>query len=390
MNILVIGYEHTIYEVQSMISEKYYSSTTDCIETCLWNDSQMINQLLVSKVCIYDWYIVAAGSTELSQQICNTINSVFEIPSSKIINYSSFYNATIPYMRVDKRMKPVAYCDGIILGISHAEVGIIPELLPGSFVNLAVSSQDLYYNLKTLEHCIEQYPEKIKHIKHLIIDLFDYTYFNYDVSRSKTFFTYIRYEGFNKDPHNYCVNKNFNVDYDSFLKYILSQNYEGITKEKLELWFDIFEDVHEKNNYKDYTVSDFINNRNNIVTEKDVESYKADTSIVINRYEDTIEENIEIFYQILETAKKINPSINITCLLLPRYIKAQAKADVLYAPWKQEFYRIIDSAKEKYDFNFIDLKDIELASQSSCFHDVSHLNYAGAIVFSNYLSKLIQ
>lgn len=75
--------------------------------------------------------------------------------------------------------------NGMVLEISHAEVGILPKALNGDFCNLAVSSQDIYYNMKTLKYCIDNYPNKIQDLQYLIFEMYDYTYFNYDVSLSK-------------------------------------------------------------------------------------------------------------------------------------------------------------------------------------------------------------
>ena len=70
--------------------------------------------------------------------------------------------AYIPAMRADRVMTNPLYAEyeGLILGISHAEVGIAANRMTGNWANLAVSSQDIFYNYKTLEYCIGKYWEK--------------------------------------------------------------------------------------------------------------------------------------------------------------------------------------------------------------------------------------
>ena len=81
--------------------------------------------------------------------------------------------------------------DGVILGLSNVEVGVIPSQFKAAFCNLAVSSQDIYYNLKTLEYCYENYYEKLKNLKYAIVDLHDYNYFNFDTSLSNSAVKYL-------------------------------------------------------------------------------------------------------------------------------------------------------------------------------------------------------
>lgn len=77
-----------------------------------------------------DIYIVVSKNPTFSNEITNMMVLVFGISASIIIDFYLYYKATIPLMTVDKRMaKHTSQIDGIVLGISHAEVGIIPEII---------------------------------------------------------------------------------------------------------------------------------------------------------------------------------------------------------------------------------------------------------------------
>lgn len=76
-------------------------------------------------------------------------------------------------------------CEGMMLGISHACVEIISRCLQRDFCKLARSLQDLFYNLKAFEYYVKNYPKKISDLRYLVLEIYDYTYFDYDVSKSK-------------------------------------------------------------------------------------------------------------------------------------------------------------------------------------------------------------
>lgn len=86
--------------------------------------------------------------------------------------------------------------DGLVLGISHGMVGIVEGKMPGKVCNLCYSSQDIYFNYLTLKKCYEQYYYEIKDLKYVVIDMFDYFYFNFDTILSGAFDSFFEASGF--------------------------------------------------------------------------------------------------------------------------------------------------------------------------------------------------
>jgi len=105
----------------------------------------------------YDCIIVAFQNGELSKDICGLIKEIITNENCTVFDYTLWHNATIPLMRADRTMSNPLYSEynGMILGISHAEVGFLANRFQ-SCCNLAVSSQDLFYNFKTLQYCISK------------------------------------------------------------------------------------------------------------------------------------------------------------------------------------------------------------------------------------------
>ena len=334
MRIIIIGIAEDIEEVSSFINHE--ENTVDIL---FWNDYEQIYDLIFRKTN-YDVCVIAVRDEELADAIVEQAARNFGIEHRKIINYYLFYHATIPHMKMERVLSiPRKNYDGIILGISYSEVGIIPEILGNHFINLSVSSQDLFYNLKTLEYVKENYPERMKGIQYLILDMFDYTYFNFDISLSKTVFYYYSYGGYVLDEHNFGKNKSVHCSFDEGMKTSTSKKYKDITEDQITLWYSLFGDVHKKDGYKGYKEIDEIYKRNRIVDDDAVKRYEYEQSIVKNVFENTISENIAVFDRIIELARSINPDIRIVCVILPQYIKGMDCNQDLYFAWKERFIK---------------------------------------------------
>ena len=103
-------------------------------------------------------------------------------PAEKVLDGWRIYRSFYPkekYARILSNPQ-IGKLDGIVLGISHAEEGIRSSLLPGRAANFASSSQDLYFNYFTAQKIWEEYPDKVSDLKYVVIDMFDYTYFNFE------------------------------------------------------------------------------------------------------------------------------------------------------------------------------------------------------------------
>lgn len=385
MKILLIGKEYDINLAYNTVRNK------EIIDKIIyWDDDYGPEELEPDMLTEYDAVIVAIKDEKHAGYLYELLVCIMGNDESRIIDFYAVYRAIVPVMIVDRVMKnPLKpKYDGMILGISHANYGIIPRCLHVPFCNLAVPSQDIYYNLKTLEYCLSNYRGKISELKYLIIDMFDYTYFNYDVSLSKTAVSYYYYYGgYTLDAHNFAQNKNFDYSFEHMRMLLQEKKLEGITGEKMILWETIFDNVHEKMQYCEFDNPVKLFERARIVKAKDLEEYQVCTSIVKNTYQETIKENIGYFYELLDLVYKINPDMKVFIILLPRYAKAEEMAVGAYAGWKKLFYDIIEETGKEYPFQFIDFKGHEISQERACFYDVSHLNYYGAVKFTNLLNE---
>lgn len=244
--------------------------------------------------------------------------------------------------------------DGMILGPSQAEVGIVPERLSeGCFVNLALSSQDIYYNYATLRYCAAEHMEQISRMSALIIDMMDYCYFNYDVSLSREIRNYIRFGGI-EDPHNYYANKNYNKP-----------------------WEELVMEAHNDHPKPQ--------NRSRIVKDSDLEQFPNSNALRTKRFETTIEENTMTFHRLLKLARDINPNMRIICLFLPRFYKTRERFSEVFARWNSEYMEILRESQKQYGFEFLDYTDHAITMRRDLYFDAPHLNVTGAKLFTNLL-----
>ncbi|MGN0620283.1 MAG: CDP-glycerol glycerophosphotransferase family protein [Porcipelethomonas sp.] len=295
-------------------------------------------------------YIIIT-SKKLYREINEILTNVYGISQERIILFWKLYKASLPEMACDRTMMNPEYnsLDGIILGISHAQTGIIENNLQGKWCNLAVSSQDLYYNLKTLEHCLEVYPEKIKSIKYAIIDLYDYSYFNFDTSLSDSAVKYILFNGYNLDPHHFDQNKNAKYSYDEYCEYFRTLRFSEITENELKIWKKMFPDALELAGYEDPDrISSYMNlsKRLKTVNDEEIKNYKYDSKTSTVFFRDTIEENVGNLCRIFDTLIGINPDIKIYTVIIPKYIDVELKHKTRMAKHVGYFNNTIEILKK--------------------------------------------
>lgn len=350
----------------------------------------------------YDIIIICIGDKAIRKSIIKNFKE-YKIDLEKVFDFYEIYlkvysqQLDIPLKNVDRIMcKNAEEYKGVILGISHAQCGINPKYLRKKFCNLALGSQDLYYNLKTLKILKENYFQKIKGLEYAIIDMYDYTYFNYDVSLSKNAIEYYRHSGFrDNDSHNYKKNRYFNRS--------IQEEIINIDKEDLNLFNELFENnkIDINSDYKktgafDRRFDDFALKKDTVkcITDKEIDEYKntfKESSIEKKCFKETIKENKIIFDDIMSVLTSINPEIKIYLILLPVHKEMiQLKRNInLYL--KENFYNILKEFEEVYNFKLLDFYEHkEISSQDNYFYDIHHLNYDGATIFTKMLNSYIE
>lgn len=328
--------------------------------------------------------VVAIKDEGVRQEVLKKLS--LAVKDEFILDFYQFYEALLPMRRSDRVLSNPRFqeYEGLIFGISQAEVGLIGERLGVPFANLAVSSQDIYYNYKVLLYAIGKYMHKLQKVKYIIFEMYRYNYFNYDASRSNGIIQYYNWSGILDDPHHYDP-----VKYRYVEQMLLEKKLQGITNEKLRLWNEIFADVHEADNYKSFDTIPELHLRKKTVEDREVQEYDFAKSIVRKRFDETISENLIYFRDILAVIRKTWPEARIILLHMPWYEPAIIRSEPFYREWKEEFYLILEEFRQFAEFEYIDYFHHPISKERELWYDFLHLNYEGAVRFTEEVRSVL-
>lgn len=245
--------------------------------------------------------------------------------------------------------------EGVITGLSYAEVGIDSKDLPYDFVNIALSAQDLYYDFEFFKY-IFNFNNVKKSLKYVIINLAYYS-FDYDMTKTIAKYRIQRYINYFEDYHNNKDIIGVNITKSFFEKNTKISYYDEMNKVK----------------------SNTIMKRND-----ENQIYEATRNSQMN-YKDTRKEYVKIFENYLSFLKdnEIKPII-VVCPASDEYRKYfNIKIN------RKKFYDIIFSFKNRYDFDVLDYFCDDNFKEDD-FWDYSHLNGKGRKKLTGLLSNDIK
>ncbi|MBY7738395.1 hypothetical protein [Paenibacillus polymyxa] len=251
--------------------------------------------------------------------------------------------------------------NGFVTGLSYAEVGVdINELKPYNVVNLAVSSQDLFYDYQWVKMLVQR-----QNINFVFIGLSYYS-FEYDLSKSNMKDKMKIYSSFLEEENERILPdiKLFKQVANKVFKY----NF-------IEILFDILKVVGES--WWDSYVSRKME-KNDIEMGRDL-AFK-DCS---KNYPNTVLKNIEILIKMISLLQSNNiRPILLVCPTSKYYYNFFSQRI------KNEFKENIKKITEDFQIDIIDLFESESFSDND-FYDASHLNKEGAQKFTLILKEYL-
>lgn len=303
------------------------------------------------------------------------------------------YMARFPRKRYQRIMNRRLHkkLDGLVLGISHGMTAIDEDLLPGEVCNLCESSQDIYFNCKVMEHMIDEYYEQIKELKYVVIDMFDYTYFNFDTIQTGAYEPFLENSGFLCESRMPWLKEKSVEDINED---IARKRRAAESESSQRILDSLFPNIME-NGEDAYKGEMVLKERKKTLSDEVINRYMnrpTYTSIQLRVFEKTIEFQIDNFEKLIQLIRGINPNINILLLLLPKFYGVEEQEKIVNATWKDFFYQVIEEVQSKYSrVYFMDEKEnIDFSARKDLYQDLTHFNYNGAEEFSNYLSDVIK
>lgn len=333
-------------------------------------------------------YVVLEMREEMALLVRELLVKCCSIPTEKMVDFYKGYHNMLWIPKIQKVMGNPKYYDmkGLIMGLSHGETGIVSAMFPKKTCNIATGGQDIYYNLKSLEWCMEHHKNGLRGIEYVIFDMYDYSYFNLDTSLGKNAVNYyLNWDGYLWDGHHFDDNKNFNYSFTQLREVMERQKYDRITQQEEQNFHFCFPSVLEASNYEEFEDDYKVKNITNVVTEKELEEYVIETSMVKKDFPETKKENLESFEKILFLLNKINPDIKIKIVLMPRCRCIEKRMEPYDKVLKTEFMENLYQMQRKYPFEIFDLKGLEeISSHREYYYDGEHLNRYGAEQFTKY------
>ncbi len=329
---------------------------------------------------------------ELADWILRALREM-EIPEDIIVDGWRIYRSLYPREEYARKLEnpKMKKLDGVVFGISHAEAGIRADFLPGDACNFASSSQDIYFNYFTAQRIWNRYYEKVKDIKYAVIEMFDYTYFNFETMYTGATLNFFHKSGI-ECPKEYdsLENKNLTMSAAEINNYLRTKWAYSSEKER-RLVEEYFENLieNDENAYHNHNLVDGVRK----ITEDEIEQYRKEpsiTSIQVSVFEKSIEKNVKYMYELLRFLYERNPEIKIILCLIPKYKVVEEFESATFADWKIFFEKILSDLQQKIPFTYLNFKeDEEISARKDFYWDMTHLNDDGACVFSKKLGNRI-
>lgn len=361
----VIGYTDSYARISKFNGKPFY-------------DISMINKL------DFDYVIITIKECKTAWDIKLELSSEYNIPDEKIIPFFVYANYQNYEIKLSKAKDDA---EVLIFGNSHATFGYLAEQMSKPTINLSCSAQDIISNFHIFEKCYEMYGNKLKNIKYIVIDMYDYNVYNVDNSLGNSYITYLKAGGY-EEERNWKQNSNHiagNTFEQDIFKILGRRIHDEEASERMKRIFGT-------NVFCDYMTEEEIANNNweHIETDAPLTTRQILSSVVTHKREDTISNNIEIMHVFLKKIKMINPNIHIVLTLIPRYETMEIVMKSYMQEWEKMFNFQIAQYKELYGIKFINFKKcIELYSNCRFYRDVSHLNTIGANCLTNMLDECL-
>ncbi len=315
------------------------------------------------------------------------------IPKYKFFDGFRIYQSFYPKEKYARILSnpDIDKLDGIVFGISHAEVGILSSLLPGRAANFASSSQDIYFNYLTAQKIWKEFPEKVSDLKYAVIDMFDYTYFNFETMLTDATINFFQISGLDCPAlFDKIGNKNISASAEEINAYLQTQWPHATTTEQA-VFSQLFKNAkdYDEHAYCDYPLTD----RTRKLQQDTIQGYHDNpniTSIQINTFGESIERNLEYFCEFLRFLKSKNPDLVIFLCLLPKYRDVEEFEISQFAVWKEFFENLLSKVQKKVPFIYFNYKeDISLSCNPDYYWDMTHFNHDGSVAFTKKLANAI-
>lgn len=378
MNVVLYGLGSGVKQVKSVLKDEHriiaYTDSFSCIKDYM--EVPFVKPSDIKKLD-YDFVVITIRDRKSAYSIYEWLVREYGLEEEKVIPYFCYVDIELYKAKLLQQKEEI---EGLIIGNSMSQYGIVEDVFPVPFLNLSCRSQDIYTSSYVLEKIVTEYPQKIKKLKYLIFDLYDYNGFNIDTSMSTGYLDYISCGGIYRE-HNFDKNSH----YKSKLSEELFMNKYMIRGKKIR-----------GKGYKELFIEHSLlssENKNDdkfahIDEQAPLTPRKFIGANVKRRFEITIKENMASLENIVKKLKSYKPDLEIIFTLIPRFITMEEVSVPFMKDWKAEFENIMKYFESIYGIRFYDYKRCtEISGNCHFYADVDHLNTVGGRCMSTLVMK---
>lgn len=403
LKIIIFGINrYTSFVLSSIRSENTILGVSDSYSILKkWGEYKFIVPLNILDYEV-DYIVVTARERRVCREIDERLSDLGVSPE-RIINFFEIFHEE----KVEKVFKrhPEKEADGLILGLSHAAKGINPNCLDGEWINLATTSEDIYYHFEVVKKYAKKYVTDYEKLKYIIIDMYDYYVLSYDTSMSAGALTYWA-DGGNAELHNYFLNSVYKNDIERELTenmpnypayYTLRKQNEMIVRQRIfeeefvyERIGEFFYDIDPGHlGYEDFPNE--LHNRGHVEKNPMLpsEAYMRHCKQSV-RYEKTEMENKQCFDKMIGYILEMFPNVKIFLVMLPRYeaVESLHRENTYILEEKRKFEDFISKYVDKRRVFYLNFKGTKEITENSFFwRDAAHLNYQGSIAMTTIIDE---
>jgi len=304
----------------------------------------------------YTYAVVIDGSTD-------------SVENSSVIDLSWFlrtctdfeiFQAFVRCLRAPEGVK------GLVTGMSNAAVGVDTTVLRDHFINLAASSQDLYFDYEVAKFALSM--ARIRATVQFAIVGLHYISFQYDLSLSALRHRVLAYYPFVRKIHNYADEDRLIprfLDFEQKSIQILREDYlalayDSTKKHYTKVWADRMQGQ---------------------IGPAEIDAAEAIVARANAKdYPNTVVENRQILGDYLQFLVSLEIRPVIVICPMSRHYRTRFSPRI-----REEFQSIVDSLQTTYPVDVLDYFDSGLFEDSD-FYDIMHLNRAGSKKLTNMLN----
>lgn len=310
----------------------------------------------------FDYIVITLYKLAELQKIIKMLVEEYHVGPDRVV--SLWYALNRERWRYKLKNYDLEQIETIILGNSHALYGFLEKKMSGPTINFSTNSQDIFSDYVIINEIIDKYGSRFPKLKNVIIDLWDWHYFNFDVSRGNVFSNFLQCGG--------CITMHHRP-YTDFLggeirgRSLFIDEYIGRRSYENDRWGYISPDAP-------------------------IDKELLNSGIVLKKNADTIRENESLLDEMMEKLIRWKSGgLNLIFTLIPRYLSMENAEEELMQDWEKIFWEIVEPVCTKYGVKFWNYKrNREIYANHRFFADISHLNTVGANVLTSLLCRDLQ